>query len=143
MPDIYLDLPIRESANRVFGAVSTPEGLDSWWTKRSAGNPREGAMYELWFGPGYDWRAKVTAYLPQARFELEMVKADADWIGTRVGLRLEPRDAVTWVRFHHTRWPSANEHYRVSGNCWAMYLRILRRSLEHGEMVPYEDRLNA
>ena len=60
----------------------------------------------------------------------------------RVGLRLEPRADVTWVRFSHTGWPVQNEHYRVSCTCWAMYLRILRRSLEHGESVPYEDRLD-
>ncbi|MCH8956850.1 SRPBCC domain-containing protein, partial [candidate division KSB1 bacterium] len=36
----------------------------------------------------------------------------------------------------------ANEHYRVSCYCWAMYLRLLKRYVEHGETVPYEDRLD-
>jgi hypothetical protein len=71
-----------------------------------------------------------------------MTRADADWLGTRVGVELEPRDGATWVRFHHTGWPEPNEHYRISCNCWAMYLRVLRRSLEHGESVPYEARLD-
>jgi len=31
----------------------------------------------------------------------------------------------------------------VSCYCWAMYLRIMRRYLEHGESVPYERRLDA
>jgi uncharacterized protein YndB with AHSA1/START domain len=31
----------------------------------------------------------------------------------------------------------------VSCYCWAMYLRVLRRYLEHGERVPYEGRLDA
>lgn len=142
MPDILHDFPIQAPLDRVFGAVSTSQGLDTWWTERSAGRPELGAEYELGFGPEYDWRARVTRYTPDAEFELEMVRADPDWIGTRVGLQLEPRDGVTWVRFHHTGWPAANEHYRISCNCWAMYLRILRRSLEHGESVPYEDRLD-
>jgi hypothetical protein len=81
--------------------------------------------------------------VPDAEFELEMVRADRDWTGTRVTLRLEPRDGATWVRFSHTGWPAQNEHYRISCNCWAMYLRILRRSLERGESVTYEDRLDA
>jgi len=142
MADILHDFPIKAPLDRVFAAVSTPQGLDTWWTKRSAGTPEIGAQYELGFGPEYDWRAKVTRYAPGAEVEFEMTHAGKDWLGTRVGIRLEPRSDVTWVRFHHTGWPSVNEHYRVSCNCWAMYLRILRRSLEHEEFVPYEDRLD-
>jgi hypothetical protein len=102
----------------------------------------QGEEYELFFGPGYDWRAKVTRCQPDSEFELEMVRADADWLGTRVGFRLDDRDGRTWVQFSHTGWPAVNEHYRISCNCWAMYLRILRRYLEFGESVPYERRLD-
>jgi uncharacterized protein YndB with AHSA1/START domain len=143
VPDILHDFPIKAPLDRVFRAVSTPQGLDTWWTKRSAGRPQLGAEYELGFGPEYEWRARVTHCVPDAEFELEMVRADRDWTGTRVTLRLEPRDGATWVRFSHTGWPAQNEHYRISCNCWAMYLRILRRSLERGESVTYEDRLDA
>jgi uncharacterized protein YndB with AHSA1/START domain len=139
--DILHDLPINVSVGRVFDAVSTPQGLDSWWTMRASGSPRIGAEYGLFFGPEYDWRATVTQCVPAAAFELEMVRADADWLGTRVGFQLEDRKGCTWVQFHHTGWPAANEHYRVSCNCWALYLRILRRHLEFGESVPYERRL--
>lgn len=142
MADIFHDFPIRASLDRVFRAISTPDGLDSWWTKRSAGKPHEGAEYELWFGAEHDWRARVTICLPDAEFELMMERAEGDWLGTSVGFRLERRAEVTWVQFHHTGWPTTNEHYRISCNCWAMYLRVLRRSLEHGEVVAYEDRLD-
>ena len=47
------------------------------------------------------------------------------------------------VRFYHTGWPTQNEHWRISCYCWAMYLRLLRRYLEKGETVPYEQRLDA
>lgn len=36
----------------------------------------------------------------------------------------------------------ANDHFRTSSCCWAQYLRILRRFLEHGERVPYAERLD-
>ncbi len=143
MADIFHDFPINVPVGRVFDAVTTPEGLDTWWTQRSAGKPQDGEEYELWFGPEYDWRAKVTRCVPDSEFEVEMTRADSDWMGTRVGLRLDPRGNSTWVQFYHTGWPSPNEHYRISCCCWAMYLRILRRSLEYGESVPYEIRLDA
>ena len=142
MADIYHDFPINAPALRVFWAISTPEGLDHWWTKRSTGLPAEGAEYELWFGPQYDWRARVAKCISPEAFELEMIRTDEDWLGTRVGFYLTPQDSSTSVRFYHTGWPQFNEHFRTSSYCWAMYLRILKRYLEYGELVPYENRLD-
>jgi uncharacterized protein YndB with AHSA1/START domain len=143
MPDIVHHFPIKASADLVFQAISTPAGLDTWWTKRASGEPKEGAEYELWFGSDHDWRAIVSRCAPPTQFELELTSAHEDWQGTRLGFGLEEMDGLTQVRFHHTGWPQLNDHYQVSCYCWAMYLRLLRRYVEMGEIVPYEDRLNA
>jgi uncharacterized protein YndB with AHSA1/START domain len=144
MADIYHDFPIFSPAKRVFDAVSTWSGLDEWWTERSSGEPRLGAEYVLGFGPDYDWRAKVIRCEPNSVFELEMTRCDPDWLGTRVSFLLSEgtRPDSTNVRFSHLGWPVANEHWRISCYCWAMYLRILRRYVEFGERVPYERRLD-
>ena len=143
MADIQHDFLIKAPLERVYQAISTPQGLDAWWTQRSAGDPKEGADFHLWFGPAHDWRATVTRCVPPHEFELRITAADADWLGTRVGFHLDGQGGQTQVRFHHAGWPSANEHCRISSYCWAMYLRVLRRFLEHGEVVPYEARLEA
>jgi uncharacterized protein YndB with AHSA1/START domain len=51
MPDIFQDFPVKAYPDRVFEAISTPRGLDAWWTKKSSGRPAEAEEYELWFGP--------------------------------------------------------------------------------------------
>ncbi len=56
--------------------------------------------------------------------------------------RLDEKEGVTEVRFHHLGWLEDNEHYRISCYGWAMYLRLLKRYVEYGEVVPYEDRLD-
>ena len=142
MPDILHDFPIFAPAQTVFDGVSTGPGLAQWWTERSSGRPKRGAEYSLRFGPKFDWVGRVTECVPLQKFELEITKADADWTGTKVGFALSPTEGGTQVRFHHTGWPHLNEHYRVSCYCWAMYLRILKRYLEHGETVPYAKRLD-
>lgn len=141
MADIVHDFPVKGTIEKVFQAVSTSSGLDAWWTKRSSGEPKLGASYNLWFGPFYDWQAVVSRYVPQAEFELELTAAQEDWLGTRVGFTLEVKAGITEVHFHHLGWPDANAHYRGSCYCWAMYLRLLKRYVERGELVPYEDRL--
>ena len=142
MPDIFHEFTIKAPRDRVFDMMATPAGLDRWWTQTSAGRPAQGEEYVLFFGPDYDWRAKVTRCVPGSEFELQMTSSHPDWMDTRVGCQLESENQnATRMRFYHTGWPADNEHWRVSCYCWAMYLRLLRRYLEYGEVVPYERRL--
>jgi uncharacterized protein YndB with AHSA1/START domain len=141
--DILHDLPIFVPRERVFAALTTPEGLDQWWTLGSSGEPVVGSIYALDFGPEYRWRARVTRCDPDLLFELEMETADEDWRGTRLTFELADRPDGTKLRFSHSGWPRVGDHYRTSAFCWAMYLRILKRWLEHGETVPYAERLDA
>ncbi|MDX2194009.1 MAG: SRPBCC domain-containing protein [Gemmatimonadales bacterium] len=143
MPDILHDLPIRAARAAVFEAIGTPAGLDRWWTLRASGWPAEGQVIVLDFGPGYEWQARVTRYVAEAEFELEVTRADADWVGTRVGFTLSHATGTTTLHFRHTGWREANAHYRITSYCWAMYLRLLARCVERGEVVPYELRLEA
>jgi uncharacterized protein YndB with AHSA1/START domain len=140
MADILHDLTIGVAPAEVFRAISTPAGLDRWWTKRSSGEPRRGQIYELWFSPEHDWRGRVTRCVPNTEFELEVTEADEDWTGTRVGFRLAESGPGTVVSFYHTGWTAPNSHFRQSSYCWATYLRILKHYLEGGEAVAYEDR---
>ncbi|MEE8361893.1 MAG: SRPBCC domain-containing protein [Gemmatimonadales bacterium] len=142
MADIFHHFPIRAPLPQVLHAVSSPEGLDAWWTKGSSGEPRQQSEYTLDFGAEHEWRAVVT-HSGNTEFELELTQAQGDWLGTRVGFVLEERDGATQVRFHHVGWPEENEHYHESCYCWAMYLRLLKRYVEHGEIVAYESRLDA
>lgn len=142
MAEVLHDFPINAKAPKVFEAVSTPEGLDSWWTLKCAGEPTLAVEYSLYFGPEFDWRAVVTRYTSNVEFELRMTKSMPDWQGTRVGFFLKEENAITHVCFHHLGWPAASDHFRTSSFCWAMYLRLLKRYVECGEIVPYERRLD-
>lgn len=144
MAQIVQEFTVRAPAERVFQTMGTPEGLAHWWTESSSGQPQEGAEFALTFNPEHDWKGRVRRYLPNSAFEIEITHAHPDWIGTRVGCELLPEGAnATRVRFYHTGWPTENQHWRVSCYCWAMYLRTMRRYLEHGESIPYKDRLDA
>lgn len=142
MPDILHRLPVRASSARVFDMFASPAGLNEWWTLTAAGTPGIGTTYQFDFGPGYVWEGVVTACDAGRWLEWEMTQADADWTGTRVGVRLASNDTGTTLDFYHSGWRHANEHYRTTSCCWASYLRVLRRFLEHGERVPYDHRLD-
>jgi|SRR5215469_1039799 len=142
MADIIHEFTVKAKPESVFQLFATPGGLEKWWTKTSTGENTEGGQIRLHFSPEFEWDARVIRNQPPVFFELQMIQAHPDWLGTKVGCELSP-DAKnsTRVRFYHTGWPERNEHWRVSCFCWAMYLRVLRRYLEYGETVEYEKRL--
>jgi len=142
MNDIFHYFPINASIAKVFDAISTPNGLDKWWTKRSSGKVDIGETFHFHFEPDYNWTAVVSKCTPDKEFELTMQNSDQDWKGSKVGFHLIDKNSVTEVQFYHTGWKENNEHLRISNFCWAMYLRILKRNLEFGEFVQYADRLN-
>jgi uncharacterized protein YndB with AHSA1/START domain len=138
--DINHDLNIAAPVDAVFNGISQPAGLDEWWTETCRGTPIVGSEYELGFGPGYQWKAEVTAFEPDREFELTITEAMDDWVGTKVGFIVTPEGRGTRLEFRHTGWSEASDHCRHSSFCWALYLRILRRFLEQGKRVAYADR---
>ncbi len=142
MADIFHYFPINASISEVFKGISTPKGLNIWWSKTSTGNPAVWESYMLSFGPKYNWTAVVSKFVTDKEFELTITDADPDWNGTKIGFTLIFKNNATNVHFYHIGWRESNEHYRISCYCWAMYLRVLKRNLEFGEEIPYEDRLN-
>ena len=140
--DIVHYFLVNSSIESVYKAISTSSGIAKWWAREAEGHSELGALLDLDFGPGYQWQAQVTQMVPPTEFELVLVKADPDWVDSTVGFQLTAIQKATDVRFFHRGWKEANEHYYISCYCWAMYLRIMKRYVEHGEEVAYEERLN-
>lgn len=142
MPHIQYQFPINASIEKVFDAISTPKGLDSWWCLKTSGTRTLGETYDLFFGEPYRWKALVSKLEANKEFEFTMTASDKDWNGSKVGFELSAEGNSTTVLFYHEGWPETNEHFRISSFCWAMYLRLLKRYVEFGEVVDYEKRLN-
>ncbi|MEM9932201.1 MAG: SRPBCC domain-containing protein [Bacteroidota bacterium] len=142
MPDILHHFCIEASPDKIFEAISTVKGLNAWWPKACKIPHGPNGIYEFDFGPGYYWLGKVTKLAQDAAISWEMTEADGDWTGTKVGFQLiEKGEKGTVVEFFHTGWKDANEHFRRSSYCWAMYLRLLKGYVETEEIVPYSQRL--
>ena len=142
MADIHHSLIIETPANDVFDAVTTPNGLDNWYTLSSQGVPESGSLYHFNFGPDHQWKAIVTRCVESQEIAMKFVRADADWMGTEIYFKLEEEQGIrTHLTFSHKGWAAPTSHFQRSSYCWAMYLRILKRFLEKGEVVPFGDRL--
>ena len=141
MPTIYHDFTINSSSERVFETVSTPYGLDNWWTQRSSGKQEIGSVFNLFFTEEYNWFAEISILKHNEQIEFTMVKAMADWMPTSFGFILkEEQRGVTSVQFYHKNWDSVSKEYRVASFCWANLLRQMKQYLEQGIITPFNER---
>lgn len=140
MPDIQHRLAIKADPSRIYDAITTPSGLNAWWTKDCEGSPEVGAPYRFYFSDDFDWKAEVVEVEPGRVIAWRFTDAEPDWTGTTLRLELQEESDQTWLSFLHSDWASDNEHFCHSSFCWAMYLRLLRRFVEEGTTVAYESR---
>lgn len=143
MNKIVFRFPVCAPIESVFAALTNSEGLDSWWTMTSSCEPMAGGECKFGFGPEYQWRAVVSDWEPDWLVEYRFTEADSDWTGTTLRFALSAVRDLTMVDFAHANWREANEHFRTTSFCWAMYLRLMRVYLETGSVIPYDQRLDA
>lgn len=141
MNTIYHDFTINVSTEQVFEAISTPEGLNNWWTLRCSGNPKINEEYNFYFAEEYNWFAKVSKYSKNKELEFAITHAMLEWMPTRFGFRLkETANAVTYVEFYHENWKEISQEFRIASYCWANLLRQMKQYLEEGLITPFEKR---
>lgn len=140
MFDIHHNFVVKAASNRVFEALTTPQGLDSWWTLQSSGVPEIGNLYTFYFGPEFDWRAEVVHMVSDKKLTWKMVKTMDDWKDTQVGFELTEKDRNTQVHFFHLGWAQANEHFGITTFCWGQLLNGLKNYVEKGIIIPHAQR---
>ena len=140
--DIIHYFQVKSPIESVFEAISSARGISKWWSRETTGYPELGGLLELEFSDDVHWQVQVTEMVPPTEFEVTLTRADLDWMDSRVGFQLSSGPEAVDVKFYHKGWKEANDHYHISSYCWAMYLRIMKRYVEFGEFVEYEQRLN-
>ena len=140
MPDLVHQFHVAASAEVLFAAISTPEGLNSWWTLESSGQPQIGTQYRFYFGPKYDWLATVVAAEADRSITWQMLRAMDDWIPTCLEFRLSPDNGGCKVHFAHRGWQAESEHFAISNFCWGQLLKGLKDYVEHSIVVQFDRR---
>lgn len=140
MYNIYHDIQISARPQEIFEAISTPQGLNAWWTVRSSGTPIIGKEYNFYFSEDYNWSAIVNTCNTDFAISFIMNHATDDWIGTKLNFTILPKDNYFILRLEHTGWRETSDHYRRTSYCWALYLKCLKDYVENDIIKPYEMR---
>ena len=132
MPDILHRVGIAAPPERVFNSLSSVDGLRSWWTSNTSGDPRTGGTIDFGF-----CKMQVLDATPGARVHWRCIDGPPEWVGTEVDFGLKWRDDQTFVLFKHANWKEPVEFMHHCSTKWATFLMSLKALVETGAGAPF------
>ena len=131
--DYQSHLTLTASADAVFDALTTTEGLTAWWTPVT-GNGLAGGELTFSFGPGADAVMRVDAAERGVGVTWTNVACVVeDWVGTTLHFDIESRPAGgTELRFRHAGLTPRLECFTDCQSGWDHFIPSLGAYIETG-----------
>ena len=141
MADILHRVGIKASSlDAAYKALTTREGLASWWASDTQGESKVGGVLNFRFqlngGAAGAIDMKVLELQPARSVLWQVVDGPAEWIGTKVSWELKQEGDWTIVLFKHLGWKTPVEFMHHCSTKWAVFLLSLRSLLETGKGSP-------
>ena len=132
------------SPDDVYAALTTIEGLASWWTEDTKGDGSVDGVLEFRFGEAGGFDMLVLETRPGQLVRWEVVDGPEEWIGTQVRFELKQEDGWTIVLFSHVGWKEPVEFMHHCSTKWATFLMSLKKLVEtgKGEPAPHDVRIS-
>ena len=137
MYDILHRVGIHASPRTVHDALTTLDGLSSWWTDDTRGGIEIGGVIKFTFGDRGFFDMKVLELEPAKRVVWEVADGPKEWIGTKVIWDLSPEGEGTTIRFKHQGWREQVDFMHHCSTKWASFLFSLKAQLENGKGTPF------
>lgn len=146
MSSYQAELLLGASNTKVYEALTTHDGIRSWWTTSSEVGMAVGERIEIRFGTTFKVM-RIVELQKDALIRWKVVEAYLDapgltrtdeWTGTEILFKLERvADSVTRLHLEHVGLTRAVECFEICSQGWARFLASLRGYVETGKGAPY------
>jgi uncharacterized protein YndB with AHSA1/START domain len=137
MSDILHKITINAPRDKIYAALTTLDGLSSWWTSTTSGDGAAAdSTLEFRFGQ-HVVKMRVDELQGGKRAVWECTQATPDWIGTKVTFDLSEDAGRTTLLFGHRAWKEDSSFFAHCSMKWATFLLSLRDYAETGSGKPF------
>jgi len=158
MPGIHQALLIGTPVEKVYNAITTPEGLSAWWTPDTKTTAALRSVARFPFGLNYFKEMEITALKPFELVKWKCVKGAEEWIDTNITFSIMPfdkkslktshpemqgqieqqkNDEGTFLIFQHDDWKEYTLMFAECSYTWGQFLRSLKLFCETGKGNPW------
>ncbi len=139
MKKIIHVLNINKSANQVYEAIATAQGLSSWWSTQVTAEERVGGIVDFKFRGDFNPDMKITTMTPSRELAWECVAGHDKWQDDTFTFKLEEADGTTQLMFtQHYAKEISDLDYGIYNFNWGYYLYSLKEYCETGKGKPFE-----
>ena len=147
MATIYHQVRMNAPTAKLYKAISTANGIASWWDKPTHAQTEAGSVLEFNLGPKHGvLKMKVLELVPGKRVEWECISTHAKsspasaWTGTHLTFEISERAPMSFevtrrkhmavLDFRHSGWDETNRYFGFCNFGWGEALSKLRKLCE-------------
>lgn len=139
MPEILHRVFIDSTPEKIYNAITTEEGLKSWWTSDAKAQPKEGTVSRFGF-PGHEavFHMHIDKLAPN-KFVQWTCQGDVDeWKETKITFEIKPLDGKqSSLSFRHENWKSTDGYYVDCNTTWGHLMVLLKQYAEGKHVKPF------
>ncbi len=131
MDSINHEIEISASPETVYSAISTRQGIKSWFTPKVEGSGAVNSEWKLFFKdqPEFHWR--ISASDTNKRIVWDCLKGPGNSVGTSVIFDILPRkNEKTLLIISHLNWPDNDQKLRKCNTLWGIIIHHLKKFAE-------------
>lgn len=137
MAEIFHQIGANVAIEKVYSAISTLDGLSSWWTK-TTGKINVGEKLYFHFGD-MSVEMAIKEMVKNKKIVWQCTQEEGEWKDTLVTFELSASDHQILVNFSHTNWAQQTSLCAHCSTKWAVFMLSLKNYLETGKGQPYPD----
>lgn len=129
-----LEIEMNATPERVWQALSTAEGIASWFAPVTRVEPGVGGSVFVQWGGGMEGSQRIEAWEPERHLRLANDRAEGAPPSV-VNYFLEGKGGSTVLRLVHSGFgpgASFDDEYEATGSAWPVFLKMMKHSVELG-----------
>ncbi len=130
-------IEVEATPSALYSAISTQEGLSSWWTPMTEASPEVGTVARFRFGDGkHGPDMRIDELVEDQRVVWRCV--DGPWKDMAFHFNVSSHERGAVLHFVHEGWPDNGDFYMHCNAKWGFFLAvILKNYLEKGTGAPH------
>ncbi len=141
MDEIRHRVGIQAPRAAVLTRLTTIDGLATWWTRDTIGEPGAGGKVQFFFGSPDRSATMEVLEVTDRRVGWRCIGGPDEWVGGMLTFTLEDNGDETVLTFTHS-WREPVEFMYHCSTKWGYFLLSLKAALEGDEGTPFPDDLH-
>lgn len=137
MADIYHQVGVKTDVENVYQALTSLDGLSSWWTQAS-GDTAVGGRLHFHFNE-HTVEMSIVSLTPEKQVVWRCTDDAGEWKDTLITFDLAASEDQVFINFSHCNWAEQSDLCSHCSTKWAVFMLSLKDYLETGKGRPFPD----